>query len=63
MEVDLGDTLELKKPHPCGSNNWEVVGLGADIGIRCLKCHRRVRVGREVLRRRVRGIQKAKAEK
>jgi len=34
-----------------------------DIGIRCLKCHRRVRVGREILRRRVRGIQKAKAEK
>jgi hypothetical protein len=42
MEIKLGDVVRLKKKHPCGSDEWQVVRLGADIGIRCLKCQRRV---------------------
>ncbi len=62
MEVELGDVVRLKKPHTCGSYEWEVVRLGADIGIKCHKCHRRVLLERSVFERRVKGIQNAKGE-
>jgi len=41
-ELHLGDTVRLRKPHPCGSYEWEIVRVGADIGIRCCQCGRRV---------------------
>jgi hypothetical protein len=55
MEIKLGDVVRLKKVHPCGGDTWEVVRLGADIGIRCRKCGRRVLLERSVFERRVRG--------
>ena len=36
----LGDTVIMKKQHPCGGNEWEITRLGADIKIKCLKCGR-----------------------
>lgn len=54
MEIRLGDVLRLRKPHPCGSYEWEVVRLGADIGLRCQGCKRRVLLPRASLERRVR---------
>ena len=56
LELKLGDVLRLKKMHPCGSNLWEVVRLGADIGIKCQKCGRRVLLPRSYLERRVREV-------
>ncbi len=53
MEINLDDVVRLKKKHPCGSYEWRVVRLGADIGIKCLKCERRVLLGRSVFERRV----------
>jgi hypothetical protein len=62
LDVKLGDVVRLKKPHPCGSYEWQVVRLGADISIKCLKCHRRVLLERGVLERRLKGIQKEYAQ-
>lgn len=55
MVVDfrLGDLLRLRKPHPCGSTEWRVIRLGADIGLRCQGCQRRVLLDRVVLERRL----------
>ena len=53
MDIKLGDVVRLKKKHPCGSYEWQVVRLGADIGVKCLKCHRRVLIERGVFERRV----------
>ena len=53
MEIKLGDVVRLKKKHPCGSYEWQVVRLGTDIGIKCLKCQRRVLLDRSVFERRV----------
>lgn len=53
MEIRLGDVVRLRKPHPCGGSDWEVVRLGADIGLRCLKCNHRVLLDRAVLERRM----------
>jgi len=56
MELKLGDVVRLKKKHPCGSYEWQVVRLGTDIGIKCLNCHHRVLLERSVFERRVRGF-------
>ncbi len=52
MALALGDVMRLKKVHPCGSYQWEVVRLGADIGLRCQGCGRRVLLPRSELERR-----------
>jgi hypothetical protein len=52
-EFRLEDVLRLRKPHPCGGTDWTVVRLGADIGLRCLGCGRRVLLPRATLRKRV----------
>ena len=49
----MDDVVRLKKVHPCGSYEWTVVRLGADIGLRCLNCSRRVLMARTVLERRM----------
>ncbi len=56
LEIKLDDVVRLKKKHPCGSYEWQVVRLGADIGIKCLKCDRRVLLERSVFERRVRAV-------
>ena len=52
-EIKVGDIVKLRKAHPCGSYEWEVVRVGADICLKCLKCQRRVILTRDVFRRRV----------
>ncbi|MCJ7513950.1 MAG: DUF951 domain-containing protein [Anaerolineales bacterium] len=49
----MQDVVRLRKPHPCGSTEWVVVRLGADIGIKCLGCGRRVLLSRRELARRM----------
>ena len=56
MEVRLGDVVRLKKKHPCGGYEWQVVRVGADIGIRCLTCQRRVLLDRSTFERRVKSF-------
>jgi hypothetical protein len=56
IEIRLGDTVRLRKPHPCGGSDWEVVRLGADIGIRCQGCRRRVLLDRSVFEKRVKSF-------
>ena len=53
MEIKIGDVVRLKKQHPCGSYEWQVVRLGADIGIKCLKCQHRILLERGNFERRV----------
>lgn len=55
-EVEVGDVVRLRKAHPCGSHDWEVVRVGADIGIKCLKCQRKVFLERGVFRRRLKAV-------
>lgn len=52
VPVDLGDIVELKKPHACGSNEWEVSKLGMDIGLTCVSCKKQVRLIRHEFDRR-----------
>jgi hypothetical protein len=52
-ELHLEDEVRLRKPHPCGSYEWKIYRLGADIGLECLRCHRRVLLPRRTLAQRL----------
>lgn len=53
LELRLDDRLSLRRQHPCGSRTWLVTRLGADIGLRCEGCGRRVMLERAELERRL----------
>jgi len=54
VDLYLGDVVRLRKKHPCGSYEWQVIRLGADIGIKCQGCNRRVLLPRRELERKIR---------
>jgi hypothetical protein len=56
MAITPGDTVRMKKSHPCGGDTWQVVRTGADIGIRCLTCNRYVLIPRSLFERRVKSL-------
>jgi hypothetical protein len=53
LEIRIGDVVRLRKPHPCGGYEWQVVRLGADIGIVCQTCQRRVLLPRREFEKRI----------
>ena len=53
---ELGWVVRLRKRHPCGGTDWEIVRLGADIGLKCLGCGRRMLMPRSTLDKRVRVV-------
>ena len=60
IDLKLDDIVRLKKAHPRGGYEWTVVRLGADIGIVCKGCERRVMLSRSALERRVKTVNAAK---
>jgi hypothetical protein len=55
-DLDLNDVIRMRKPHPCGGFEWRVVRLGADIGLVCMTCGRRIMLDRRSLRNRMKTI-------
>lgn len=53
LDLRIGDVLRLRKEHPCGSREWSVVRLGADIGLVCAGCGHRILMDRLDVERRV----------
>lgn len=56
IKFNVGDVVQLKKPHPCGENKWEVMRVGVDFKIKCLGCQRQVWLPRREIERRVKKI-------
>ncbi len=56
LELFLGDVVRLRRTHPCGSTEWLVDRLGADIGLRCQGCDRHVLLERRLLESRLAGF-------
>lgn len=56
-DLMLNDIIRMKKPHPCGGYEWKVVRMGADIGLICLSCGRRIMISRRELSRRLKKIE------
>ena len=62
IEIHLGDIVRLRKPHPCGSYEWQVVRVGTDVGLVCQTCGRRVMLQRGVFNKRLKTIVKSAAQ-
>ena len=56
LDVRVGDVVQMRKPHACGTNRWRVYRMGADVGIRCLGCERRVMLTRRDFTRAVKRL-------
>lgn len=58
MDLQVGDVVTLKKPHPCGSKEWELLRIGMDFRLKCMGCGHQVMMERKVVEKNVRGIKK-----
>lgn len=56
MKLNVGDIVELKKQHPCGSKEFEITRVGMDFKIKCTKCERVVMLDRETLEKRIKKV-------
>lgn len=56
MDIRVGDTITLKKPHPCGGRDFLVTRTGMDIKIKCCMCGREVMVPRSRIEKNIKGI-------
>ena len=56
MDIHVGEILRLKKQHPCGSKEWEVLRLGADFRLKCMGCGQQIMIARTAVEKNVREI-------
>lgn len=63
MEINVGDIVKLKKKHPCGSHEWEVLRVGADFRLKCLGCGHQIMIARKLVEKNIKEIREGKTEK
>ena len=56
MIIEVGNIIRLKKQHPCGSKEWEVLRVGADFRLKCLGCEHQVMMPRTTIEKNVKEI-------
>lgn len=56
MEIQVGDVVKLKKQHPCGSREWEVLRIGADFRLKCRGCEHQIMIARKLVEKNVKEI-------
>lgn len=56
MNYEVGDIVKLKKQHPCGSREWEVLRVGADFRLKCLGCEHQIMIARKLLEKNIKEI-------
>ncbi len=56
MDFHTGNIIQLKKPHPCGHNRWEILRVGMDFRLKCLGCGHQVMVTRKLVEKNFRGF-------
>lgn len=55
MDFQIGDVIKMKKPHPCGTNQWEITRVGMDFRLKCQGCGRQVMLPRKQVEKSFRG--------
>lgn len=55
-DLQIDQIIRLRKSHPCGSYDWKIYRLGADIGLECMRCKRRILLPRRTLAQRLKKI-------
>ena len=56
---EVGDIVKLKKQHPCGSSEWEILRVGADFRLKCVGCGHQIMIARMLVEKNTRGLRKA----
>ena len=56
MEFEVGQEIRLKKQHPCGMNEWEIIRTGADFRLKCRGCGHQVMLARKIVEKSFRGM-------
>ncbi len=56
MELKIGDKIEMKKPHPCGSKEFTLLRIGMDFKIRCEGCGREVMAPRKKIEKNIKKV-------
>ena len=56
MDIQVGNIVKLKKQHPCGSHEWEVLRIGADFRIKCVGCGHQIMIPRKTLEKSIKEI-------
>ena len=59
---EVGDVVKLKKPHPCGSQEWEILRVGADFRLKCMGCGHQIMVERKLVEKNARALKKKEAK-
>ncbi len=62
MQINVGDIIQVKKPHPCGNNSFNVLRVGMDFKIKCTKCSREVMIPRAKIEKNIKKIIKSSGE-
>lgn len=58
MQFAIGDIVKLKKKHPCGSFEWEILRIGADFRLKCAGCGRQIMIPRSLVQKNLKEIRK-----
>ena len=58
MDIQIGDVIKMKKPHPCGSHEWEVLRVGMDFRLKCIGCGHQVLLARKLVEKNVRAVKR-----
>jgi len=59
LNYEVGDIVKLKKKHPCGSQEWEILRVGADFRLKCMGCAHQIMVPRKLIEKNARGLKKS----
>ena len=62
MDLQVGDIVTLKKQHPCGSKEWELLRVGIDFRLKCMGCGHQVMLERKVVEKSIRNVKRAEQE-
>ena len=60
---DVGDIVTLKKGHPCGSKEWEILRVGVDFRLKCMGCGHMIMVPRKMVEKNTKNLKKRKLKK
>ena len=62
MDIRLNDILTMKKQHPCGSSEWEILRVGADFRLKCTGCGHQIMIARKLVEKNTKNLRKKNEE-
>jgi hypothetical protein len=58
MDIAVGDIIKMKKQHPCGNSEWEVLRTGADFRLKCMGCGHQIMLARKLVEKNIKSLRK-----